>query len=41
MAHRGRSLEEIQTLLGHSNPLSTQALLRRLENHVPYSDSVG
>jgi site-specific recombinase XerD len=31
MAHAGRSLEEIQTLLGHSNRLSTQALLRRLE----------
>lgn len=31
MARRGRPLDEIQTLLGHSNPLSTQALLRRLE----------
>jgi integrase/recombinase XerD len=30
MARRGRPLSEIQTLLGHSNPLSTQALLRRL-----------
>ena len=27
----GRSLADIQALLGHSNPLSTQALLRRLE----------
>lgn len=34
MAHAGRTLEEIQTLLGHSNPLSTQALLRRLETQV-------
>lgn len=31
MARRGRPLDEIQALLGHSNPLSTQALLRRLE----------
>jgi integrase/recombinase XerD len=31
MARSGRSLTEIQTLLGHSNPLSTLALLRRLE----------
>ncbi len=31
MAHEGRPLEEIQILLGHSNPLSTQALLRRLD----------
>lgn len=38
MAHAGRSLEEIQTLLGHSNPLSTQALLRRLENQISSSD---
>lgn len=30
MARKGRPLSEIQTLLGHSNPLSTQALLRRL-----------
>ena len=34
MSQAGRSLEEIQTLLGHSNPLSTQALLRRLKNHI-------
>jgi integrase/recombinase XerD len=31
MLQSGRSLEEIQALLGHSNPLSTQALLRRLQ----------
>jgi integrase len=31
MALNGRPVNEIQTLLGHSNPLSTQALLRRLE----------
>ena len=31
MSRNGRSLSEIQALLGHSNPLSTQALLRRLE----------
>jgi integrase/recombinase XerD len=30
----GRSMGEIQTLLGHSNPLSTQALLRRLESTI-------
>ena len=30
LSKAGRSLAEIQTLLGHSNPLSTQALLRRL-----------
>lgn len=30
LVNTGRSIEEIQTLLGHSNPLSTQALLRRL-----------
>jgi integrase/recombinase XerD len=30
LARSGRSLDEIQILLGHSNPLSTQALLRRL-----------
>jgi integrase/recombinase XerD len=30
MARKGRPLPEIQALLGHSNPLSTQALLRRL-----------
>lgn len=30
MARKGRPLSEIQALLGHSNPLSTQALLRRL-----------
>jgi len=38
MARAGRSLEEIQTLLGHSNPLSTQALLRRLDSHISYPD---
>lgn len=32
MSRNGRSLSEIQALLGHSNPLSTQALLRRLED---------
>jgi integrase/recombinase XerD len=31
MARAGRSIAEIQILLGHSNPLSTQALLHRLE----------
>jgi integrase/recombinase XerD len=31
MLQSGRSLEDIQALLGHSNPLSTQALLRRLQ----------
>lgn len=30
LAHTGRPMAEIQTMLGHSNPLSTQALLRRL-----------
>ncbi|RPI33570.1 MAG: hypothetical protein EHM70_05630 [Chloroflexota bacterium] len=32
LARAGRSLSEIQSFLGHSNPLSTQALLHRLEN---------
>lgn len=32
MSRDGRALNEIQALLGHSNPLSTQALLRRLED---------
>lgn len=32
MSRNGRSLNEIQALLGHTNPLSTQALLRRLED---------
>ncbi len=31
LAKNGRPVSEIQTLLGHSNPLSTQALLHRLE----------
>jgi integrase/recombinase XerD len=31
MTLKGRPINEIQTLLGHSNPLSTQALIRRLE----------
>ena len=31
----GRSLVEVQALLGHSNPLSTQALLRRLQIACP------
>lgn len=31
MARADQPLEEIQHLLGHSNPLSTQALIRRLE----------
>ncbi len=31
MARAGRPLAEIQALLGHRNPLSTQALLQRLE----------
>jgi integrase/recombinase XerD len=31
MARSGRPLSEVQALLGHGNPLSTQALLRRLE----------
>lgn len=30
LVNSGRPVEEIQTMLGHSNPLSTQALLRRL-----------
>lgn len=30
MVHRGRPLKEIQNLLGHDNPLSTRALIRRL-----------
>lgn len=30
LRQNGRSLPEIQTLLGHNNPLSTRALLRRL-----------
>ncbi|MGE5222618.1 MAG: tyrosine-type recombinase/integrase [Omnitrophica WOR_2 bacterium] len=32
MARMGHSMNEIQILLGHTNPLSTQALLHRLEN---------
>ena len=32
LARSGRTLAEIQALLGHSNPLSTQALLRRLKS---------
>lgn len=32
MFKNGRPVDEIQALLGHSNPLSTQALLRRLES---------
>lgn len=32
MKRTGRSVSEIQILLGHTNPLSTQALLHRLEN---------
>jgi integrase/recombinase XerD len=31
MVQAGRAIDEIQALLGHTNPLSTQALLRRLE----------
>jgi site-specific recombinase XerD len=31
MARADRPLQEIQSLMGHSNPLSTQALIRRLE----------
>lgn len=31
MARSGRQVSEIQILLGHSNPLSTQALMERLE----------
>lgn len=38
MAQGGRPLVEIQTLLGHNNPLSTQALLRRLQANVSCSD---
>lgn len=34
MTLNGRPINEIQTLLGHSNPLSTQALMRRLEASV-------
>lgn len=30
LAHSGRPIAEVQALLGHTNPLSTQALLRRL-----------
>jgi integrase/recombinase XerC len=32
MARAGRSMVEIQTLLGHRNPLSTRALMRRLDS---------
>jgi integrase/recombinase XerD len=32
MTHASRPISEIQMLLGHSNPLSTQALLHRLES---------
>ena len=35
MVNSGRAPEEIQILLGHSNPLSTQALLRRLMPETP------
>lgn len=34
LAHSGRPLSEVQLLLGHTNPLSTQALLRRLDDAV-------
>jgi integrase/recombinase XerD len=30
MVHQGRNVDELQTYMGHSNPLSTQALIRRL-----------
>ncbi|HEY5574307.1 MAG TPA: tyrosine-type recombinase/integrase [Anaerolineales bacterium] len=40
MARKGRPLDEIQALLGHSNPLSTQALLRRLESVADGADSI-
>jgi integrase/recombinase XerD len=35
LARSGHSVAEIQALLGHSNPLSTQALLRRLSASSP------
>jgi site-specific recombinase XerD len=35
MAQAGRPLAEIQVLLGHSNPLSTRALMRRLDAQCP------
>lgn len=40
MARKGRPLDEIQALLGHSNPLSTQALLRRLESVADGADRI-
>jgi integrase/recombinase XerD len=33
LVRSGRSLVEVQALLGHTNPLSTQALMRRLAEH--------
>jgi len=35
MAQAGRPLAEIQVLFGHSNPLSTRALMRRLDAQCP------
>ena len=35
MVKAGFPIKEIQILLGHRNPLSTQALLRRLESNIP------
>lgn len=37
LARSGRPLVEIQALLGHSNPLSTQALLRRMGSGIEAS----
>jgi hypothetical protein len=41
LAQSGRPLSEIQILLGHSNPLSTRALLRRLAVHPAQQAAAG
>lgn len=38
LARSQRPVKEIQALLGHTNPLSTQALLRRLAPSVNQED---
>lgn len=41
LARSKRPVKEIQALLGHTNPLSTQALLRRLAPELNKEDSAG
>lgn len=40
LAHSGMPLGQIQLLLGHTNPLSTQALLHRLEKAVSLNSDI-